>query len=57
LAKTQAGLNLQEIVLSAEWWHSIEIPDMPGIVALLSYAKERINQGFPQNFFPYCHEW
>jgi hypothetical protein len=23
----------------------------------LSYAKERINQGFPQNFFPYCHEW
>jgi hypothetical protein len=24
LAKTQAGLNVAEIVLSTEWWHSIE---------------------------------
>lgn len=24
LAKTQAGLNVQDIVLSAEWWHAVE---------------------------------
>ncbi|KAM0882561.1 hypothetical protein ACQ4PT_032185 [Festuca glaucescens] len=68
LAKTQAGLNVQDIILSAEWWHAVEdclrasapllivlrladgdeVPAMPEIAALMKYAKERINQGFPQ---------
>ncbi|KAM0866668.1 hypothetical protein ACQ4PT_042490 [Festuca glaucescens] len=70
LAKTQAGLNVQEqdIILSTEWWHAVEdclrasapllivlrlvdgdeVPAMPEIAALMKYAKERINQGFPQ---------
>ena len=68
LAKTQAGLNVQEIVLSSEWWHAVEdclrasgplirvlriadgdeIPAMPEITAMMMWAKERINQGFPQ---------
>ncbi|XP_037404559.1 uncharacterized protein LOC119267293 [Triticum dicoccoides] len=67
LAKTAAGLNVQDIVLSADWWHAIEdclrasgpllrvlrvadgdeIPAMPEMTALMRFAKEKINQGFP----------
>lgn len=67
LAKTQAGLNVQEIVLSAEWWHAVEdclrasgplirvlriadgdeIPAMPEITAMMMWAKEKIDEGFP----------
>ncbi|XP_044446454.1 uncharacterized protein, partial [Triticum aestivum] len=68
LAKTQVGLNVQEIILSTEWWSAIEDclrastpllrvlrvadgdekPAMLEIKALMIYAKERINLGFPQ---------
>nr|XP_045083750.1 uncharacterized protein LOC109738638 [Aegilops tauschii subsp. strangulata] len=68
LAKTQVGLNVQEIILSTEWWSAIEDclrastpllrvlrvadgdekPAMPEIKALMIYAKERLNLGFPQ---------
>ncbi|KAM0893956.1 hypothetical protein ACQ4PT_024842 [Festuca glaucescens] len=68
LAKTAAGLNMQYVVLSAEWWHAVEdclrasgpllrvlrladgdeVPVMPERTALMRFAKEKINQGFPQ---------
>ncbi|SPT19444.1 unnamed protein product [Triticum aestivum] len=68
LAKTQVGLNVQEIILSTEWWSAIEDclrastallrvlrvadgdekPAMREIKALMIYAKERINLGFPR---------
>jgi hypothetical protein len=68
LAKTTAGLNVQDIVLSAEWWHAAEdcirvtsplirvlriadgdeLPAMPEISALMTAAKDKIRQAFPQ---------